>query len=122
MASYKTSISTSISSARWTDTAASSTAVEVSSSSINVHQVRIINTANATKLYLKLYNVAASSTTVGTTDPIAVLPVEASSSVEYDFDPQIAFGTALSYAVVTTPGTAGTTAPGTAITVEFLTS
>ena len=122
MPSFKTTISSAVSSAKWTDTAASSTAVEVSSGSINLHQVRIVNTANTTKLYLKLYNVAASSVTVGTTDPVCILPVEASSSVEYDFDPQVAFATAMSYAVVTTGGTAGTTAPSTAITVEFLTS
>lgn len=122
MASYKTSIATAISSAKWTDTAASSSAVEASSASASLHQVRIINTANTTKLYLKLYNLASGSVTVGTTDPVCVLPVEASSSVEYDFDPSVAFATALSYAVVTTPGTAGTTAPSTAITVEFLLS
>ena len=122
MATYKTSISSAVSSARWTDTAASSTAVEASSSSIHIHQIRIVNTANTTKLYLKIYNVAASSVTVGTTSPDVILPVEASSSVEYDFDPRIELATALSYAVVTGAGTAGTTAPGTAITVVFLTS
>ena len=122
MASFKTAISSSISSNKWTDNAASSTAVQVSSGSIDVHQIRIVNTANSTKLYLKLYNIALASTTVGTTDPMAIFPVEASSSVEYAFDPSLEFGTALNYAVVTTGGTAGTSAPSTAITVEFLTS
>tara|TARA_R110000824_G_scaffold276694_1_gene465112 strand:+ start:702 stop:1070 length:369 start_codon:yes stop_codon:yes gene_type:complete len=122
MATYKTAISSAISSNRWTDTAASSTAVEASSSSLNIHQVRIVNSANTTKLYLKIYNVVADSVTVGTTSPDAILPVEASSTVEYIFDPQIALATALSYAVVTAPGTAGTSAPSTAITVEFLVS
>jgi hypothetical protein len=122
MASFKTSIPSGISSVKWTDTAASSTEVEVSTSSINVQQVRIVNTANATKLYLKMYNLAAGSLTVGTNSPDVVLPVEASSSVEYAFDPAIAFGTALCYAVVTAGGTTGTTGPGTAITVEILTS
>ena len=122
MASFKTSIPSGISSVKWTDTAASSTEVEVSTSSINVQQVRIVNTANATKLYLKMYNLAAGSLTVGTNSPDVVLPVEASSSVEYAFDPAIAFGTALCYAVVTVGGTTGTSGPGTAITVEILTS
>ena len=122
MASFKTSIPSGISSARWTDTAASSTEVEVSTSAINVHQVRIVNTANATKLYLKMYNLVASSLTVGTNNPDVVLPVEASSSVEYAFDPGVVFGTALCYAVVTVGGTTGTGAPSTAITVEILTS
>ena len=122
MATYKTTISSAISSNRWTDTAASSTAVEASSASIHIHQVRIVNTANTVKLYLKIYNVAASSVTVGTTSPDVILPVEASSSVEYTFDPRIELATALSYAVVTAPGTAGTSASSTAITVEFLTS
>jgi len=122
MATYKTSIASSVSSARWTDTAATATEVEVSTSSINIHQVRIDNTANSTKLYLKLYNLAASSLTVGSNSPESILPVEAGSSVEYGFDPGMAFGTALCYAVVTTGGTAGSTDPGTAITVEILTS
>jgi len=122
MATYKTSIAGSISSARWTDDAASATEVEVSTSSINIHQVRIDNTANSTILYLKLYNLAASSLTVGSNSPESILPVDAGSTVEYDFDPGMAFGTALCYAVVTTPGTAGTTAPATAITLEILTS
>jgi hypothetical protein len=122
MASYKTTIPSGISSSRWTDTAASGTEVEVSTSSINVQQVRIVNTANTTKLYLKLYNLTAGSLTVGTNSPDVVLPVEASSSVEYAFDPAIAFGTALCYAVVTTGGTSGTSSPSTAITVELLTS
>ena len=122
MPSFKTAIASGISSNKWTDTAASSTEVEVSSSSVTVHQVRIVNTANTTKLYLKLYNLAASSLTVGTNNPDVILPVEGSTSVEYAFDPGIAFGTALSYAVVTSAGTAGTSAPSTAITIELLTS
>tara|TARA_R100001163_G_C5067002_1_gene205787 strand:+ start:1381 stop:1749 length:369 start_codon:yes stop_codon:yes gene_type:complete len=122
MATYKTPISGSISSNLWTDTAASATEVEASSSSINVHQVRIINTANSVKLYLKLYNLAASSLTVGSNSPEAILPVEAGGSVEYSFDPGMAFGTALCYAVVTTNGTAGTTAASNAITIELATS
>lgn len=122
MASFKTSIPSSISSNKWTDNAASSTAVQVSNSATNVDQIRIVNTANSTKLYLKLYNLASASVTVGTTDPVAILPVEASSSVEYAFDPNLELTAALTYAVVTTGGTAGTSAPSTAITVEFLTS
>ena len=122
MATYKTSIANAVSSASWTDTAATATEVEVSSSSINIHQVRIDNTANSTKLYLKLYNLAASSLTVGSNSPESILCVEAGSSVEYSFEPGMAFGTALCYAVVTTGGTAGVTAPATAITVEILTS
>tara|TARA_R110002020_G_scaffold226137_11_gene436567 strand:+ start:505 stop:873 length:369 start_codon:yes stop_codon:yes gene_type:complete len=122
MATYKTSISGSISDAKWTDDAATATEVEASSSSINVDQVRIDNTANSTKLYLKLYNLAASSLTVGSNSPESILCVEAGSSVEYSFEPGMAFGTALCYAVVTTGGTAGVTAPATAITVEILTS
>ena len=122
MATFKTSIPSSVSSAKWTDTAASSGEVEVSNASITVHQVRIVNTANATKLYLKLYNLTTASLTVGTNAPDVILPVEASSSVEYAFDPGIAFGTALSYAVVSNAGTGGTSAPGTAITIELLTS
>ena len=121
MATYKTSIPGTISDARWTDDGASATEVEVSSSAINVDQVRIDNTANSTKLYLKLYNLAASSLTVGTNSPESILPIEAGSSVEYKFDPGMVFGTALCYAVVTTGGTAGTACPGTAIPLEILT-
>ena len=121
MATYKTSIPGTISDSKWTDDAATATEVEVSSSAINVDQVRIDNTLNSTKLYLKLYNLAASSLTVGTNSPESILPIEAGSSVEYTFDPGMVFGTALCYAVVTTGGTAGTAGPGTAIPLEILT-
>ena len=122
MATYKTSIPSAISAVKWTDTAASATEVEVSTSGITIHQVRIVNTANTTKLYLKLYNSNASGLTIGTSAPEVVLPVEASSSVEYAFDPGIVYSAALCYGVLTTGGTAGTTGPTTAITVELLTS
>lgn len=122
MATFKTAIASAISSNSWTDTAASGTEVEASSSAVTVHQVRIVNTANATKLFLKCYNLAASSLTVGTNNPDLILPVEASSSVQYSFHPGVVFGTALSYAVVTVGGTTGTSGPSTAITVEFMTN
>tara|TARA_R110000824_G_scaffold52371_1_gene145312 strand:- start:44 stop:412 length:369 start_codon:yes stop_codon:yes gene_type:complete len=122
MATFKTAIASAISSNSWTDTAASGTEVEASSAAITVHQVRIVNTANATKLFLKCYNLAASSLTVGTNSPDLILPVEASSSVQYSFHPGVVFGTALSYAVVTVGGTTGTSGPSTAITVEFMTN
>ena len=72
--------------------------------------VMINNTANpAQDVYLKLWNHA--SPTVGTTAAHTVLKGPAGKRRSYSIPEGIAFGTALSYACVTSAATAGDDAP-----------
>ena len=89
---------------------------DVKSGAATVFAVQINNALNASATsYLKMYNAAAP--TVGTTAPDMVLFAVGGATTNYAFPKGIAFGTGLSYACVTTAGTAGTTAPTSAVTV-----
>lgn len=85
----------------------------------------IDNAANGAETYFKAYNV--KTPTVGTTDPDLILLAPASTRITYvyaviesDGDIEGApFDTALSYAAVTTAGTAGTTSPTSNVTVRI---
>ena len=84
----------------------------------SVYQVVIDNTNNGAKSYLKFWNVS-SGVTLGTTDPVMILMAPASTKITYSFPRGVAFSTAISYACVTTPGTGGTTAPSSAVTINL---
>tara|TARA_Y100000114_G_scaffold28159_1_gene23846 strand:- start:822 stop:1208 length:387 start_codon:yes stop_codon:yes gene_type:complete len=125
MATSKTTLNNPLFTTKFEDTdvspGSSASKVAISGSAVNLGKVFIDNTAFATKMYLKLYNVASDSLTVGTTTPLLVLPVEASTTVQYTFVPNIQFSSACSYSLCTTGGTAGTTGANTAgIKAEFL--
>ena len=83
-----------------------------------IYAVTIDNAANANKEYLKLYNVAAP--TVGTTDLDMILMIVASVKRTFVFKTGNNFATAVSYACVTTAGTAGTTNPVSTVLVDIL--
>jgi len=124
MATSKTTLSNPLFPTKFEDSdvspGSSASKVEISASSVNLGMVFIDNSAFATKMYLKLYNAATGSVTVGTTAPLLVLPVEASTTVQYTFVPNIAFS-ACTYSLCTTGGTAGTTGANTAgIKAEFM--
>ena len=82
----------------------------IGSGSVFIHQIYINNTLNTTSVYLKLYD-SGSSVTVGTTDPDFVFPCAGSSVAEFGIHPGASFGNGIKAAVVTDPGTAGTTSP-----------
>ena len=92
------------------DTSVDATAVNnVSGGTTVLSYIELDNTANSVASYLKVYNLA--SPTVGTSSPDIVVRAAAQTK-EYFICPQgVDFGTALSYACVTTGGTAGTTSP-----------
>ena len=96
------------------------TDVEVTTSSTTIHQITIDNSANSHITYLKLYNAATGSVTVGGTNPDILMACAASSTIDYSFDPGITLGTAVTAATVQEAGTSGTTAPGSAVTVVIL--
>lgn len=99
------------------ETALGATKVDVKASSTNVKYIYIDNTANAAASYLKLYN--TNTVTVGTTAPDAIFMAPASTKVQFPIPDGWTFGTALSVACVTTGGTAGTTAPTSAVVVRI---
>jgi len=102
-----------------TDLNATKAAVDASSGTI--HAIVIDNTANSGEAtYLKLWDVASGSVTVGTTAPDWVFKVPASTKRTIIFPEGAAYGTALTAACVTTAGTAGTTNPTSDVVVEIL--
>lgn len=73
---------------------------------------------NAVACYVPIYNVAAASVTVGTTNPAMILTIPATSAANLELTNGLQFGTAMSVAaVMTTAG--GNTAPTTALEANF---
>lgn len=99
-----------------TDTTANATAEnDIGTGARTLYGVSINNSLNTDAVYLKIYNHAAP--TVGTTAPNCVIPCAGGRTVEALCQGGTAFSTAISFAVVTTAGTAGTTAPTNSVTV-----
>lgn len=69
------------------------------------------NTANASIIYLQVFNLPATSVTLGTTTPDLIYAVSANTSRGFGFGPPIIFNKGLSCCVTTTP--TGSTSPGT---------
>lgn len=97
---------------------------DVTSGAAVLYVLEIDNTLNSAKSYFKGFNTA--SVTVGTTEPSLVLPVEASTKQKFSWhDPTgaseggIAFATALSYLVTTTPGLGGVSDPSPSLAVAI---
>lgn len=101
------------------DTQPGSSATDlVASSTGRIAFVQIDNTANTGAVYLKIYNVAAASVTVGTTTPWVILFAPGSTKVSINVPKGLNFSSvALSYVVVTTGGTGGNTAPSNAVPI-----
>ena len=73
------------------------------------------NTANGSAVYLKLWNLPNGNITVGTTPPDLILQIGGSSETTFNFQNGLIFPAGLSAAVVTTPGTAGNSSPGSSV-------
>lgn len=85
---------------------------------VTIRLVDVDNSNNAAVTYVKLWN--ALSPTVGTTAPDMILMCPASVRRVFAFPDGISFGTGLSFAGLTTAGTAGTTSPTSNVTVKIL--
>lgn len=106
---------------KFKDTDMGGTKVAVDATSGKIHSIVIDNTANAGEAtYLKLWDAASGDVTVGTTAPDWVFKVPASTKVTITFQAELAYGTALTAACVTTAGTAGTTNPTSDVVIEIL--
>jgi hypothetical protein len=106
------------------DTAMGGTADGIKASSAVVYYVQVDNTLNGAASYVKLYNLASGSVTVGTTVPDQVLLVAANKVQTYVFSTAassgMTFGTALSAACTTAGGTAGNTSPSSSVVVTVV--
>jgi hypothetical protein len=103
----------------FTDTVVGNAVDAIKASSAVLYYVIIDNTLNVAASYLKLYNLASGSTTVGTSAPDQIIYCPASSLITVPFytgaAPGVVFGTALTAACVTAGGTAGTVSPSSAV-------
>jgi hypothetical protein len=95
----------------------------VKASSANLYYIVVDNSLNGAASYVKLFNLAAGSITLGSTPPDEIIYVPANSRLEQLYFSVSAFGkvfpTALSAACVTTGGTSGTVAPTSNVSVTL---
>lgn len=110
----------------WTptlDATADETAVALVASAGELGGVTAINgdgtTFNSAPSYIQFFNVAQGSVTVGATTPDFIVPVNSGGLVDKDWPNGIAFDTAITYAVTTTP--TGSTGPTTDLVISFRT-
>lgn len=106
------------------DTAMGTTVDAIKASSAVVYWVIVDNSANGgAASYVKLWNVAAGSVTLGTTAPDEIIYVPAGAIITHQLltsaAPGKTFGTALAAACVTAGGTAGVTAPTSSVSVSI---
>lgn len=120
MAISTTALADAANSFLFTDSANGATIAGIKASSAVVYAIDVDNSANAAKTYVKLYNVASSSVTVGTTDPAMVIPIPANERVPIPIPAGLTFSDALSVASVTAGGTAGATSPTSNVTVRIV--
>lgn len=92
----------------------------VKSSSAVIHAIVIDNSLNAAKTFLKLWNLASGSVTVGTTDPDMIIQMPASIKRTFIFFEGLTFDTGLTIAAVTVAGTPGVTGPTSDVNVEII--
>ncbi|SRR6266550_671871 len=103
----------------YNDTAIGSALDAIKASSAKLYYVIIDNSLNVAATYVKLFNVASGSITLGVTAPDEIIYAPASSIITHMFftsaAPGKTFATALTAAAVTTGGTAGTTPPSSSV-------
>jgi hypothetical protein len=93
-------------------TALTSTVQAIKASAGSLKGYYIYN-PNATAQFVQFYNTASGSVTVGTTNPLFMLTIPATSAANLWMPDGIAFATAISWAATSTAG--GNGAPGTAM-------
>jgi len=106
------------------DTAMGNAADGVKASSAVLYSVIVDNSLNGgAASYVKLYNLASGSVTVGVTAPDVIIYVPAGAIISVPFYTGAAagltFGTALSACCVTAGGTAGASSPSSSVTVTI---
>lgn len=102
------------------DTANGATIVAVKGSSGVIYSLELDNSANGAATYFKLFNVAAGSVVLGTTDPDLTILVPAATSITMVFPSGLAMGTAISCASVTGKASSSITAPSSSFVVRMV--
>ncbi len=126
MSITQTNVSTPSVEILYNDTSAGNAVNSIKASSAKVFFVTVDNSLNVAATYVKLFNLASGSVTLGVTAPDEVVYAPASSIITNFYLTSSAggktFATALSYAAVTTGGTAGSTSPSSAVvlTVSYV--
>ena len=88
----------------------------------SLDQVIIDNSAGTAQIYVRIWALASTGVTLGTSVPIAILTAGIRETVEYSFAPAPVVETSMSAQVVQTSGYSATSlAPAWAVTVTFLT-
>lgn len=103
----------------FTDSAAGNSADGIKNSSTKVFWVSADNTANGSAVYVKLFGQASGNITVGTSAPDFIMYVGGSSEETYNFPNGLTFPAGLSAAVVTSPGTGGTSSPASSVVLSI---
>ena len=102
-----------------TSATATATKKAISTTAGDMRVMRINNAANPSVAYVKLWDTALGSVTVGTTAPDVIWGQPGSTDTTYIFISGQVFTTAITSAVVTTPGTSGTSSMASAVDVTF---
>lgn len=105
------------------DTAGSTpAALTVKDGSTVIDAIHIDNSDNSSASYVRLYNTSSSSMpTIGTSNPVYILPCAANGTIQFSFDPGQTMSAGVQLYVSTLQGTAGSTVPSSAVTVTILT-
>ena len=100
-------------------TTATKSLVVAGSQSVKV--VEVDNTANTSAAsYVKVFNEATTgAVTLGSTAPVAILYAPMGEKVCYTVPAGMAFSAGIVWTCVTTPGTAGTTPPGSKVVARL---
>jgi len=110
---------TSLATSLFQDTILANAAVVVKASGGTLYAIHIDNSANASAVYLKLWD-SAGAVVVGTTAPDFIIKVPASFDGPVLLAVEgITFASGLQAACVTEAGTAGTTSPGAAVVARI---
>jgi len=102
------------------DTTNGNTPVAVKGSSGIIHELELDNSANGAATYFKLFNVAAGSVVMGTTDPDMTILVPAATKITMVFPDGLTFGTAIAMASVTGKAASSAVAPVSAFVVKMV--
>jgi hypothetical protein len=124
MAITQVTIQTPANQILFTDSAMGSTVDAVKATSALVLYAIFDNSVPAVPTYIKFFNLAQGSVTLGTTVPDEVIYVPANQKVTHIFFTGAVigktFGTALSAAAVTTGGTAGVTGSNIPVIISYV--
>jgi len=105
----------------WDEDADDTTTIDSGTSGGTLYAIEIDNSANSVDVYLKGWFIAGVGTVnIGTTAPNLVLKCASGTKTQYTFSNGVKYTLQFRVAVLTTGGTAGTTAPDSTVYANFL--